>query len=173
MLSRLDDCNALLAGYSDKALNKLQLVLNTADRMLSRTPQKQHITPALAHQNWLPVEVVLLLTYKALHGLLPISLTWSCRTYLHLRYGHKTQASLLSLEFLSKQLKAGLSAKFTTTLLYHQYKVTTTLLQHCYYSIATQCYYNVTTLQHYSNTTLQSYYNVTTSYYSDVTHLRP
>jgi hypothetical protein len=34
---------------------------------------------------------------------------WSCRTYLHVRYGHKTQASLLSLEFLSKQLEAGLS----------------------------------------------------------------
>jgi hypothetical protein len=30
-------------------------------------------------------------------------------TYLHVRYGHKTQASLLSLEFISKQLEAGLS----------------------------------------------------------------
>jgi uncharacterized protein (UPF0261 family) len=28
--SRLDYCNALLFGYMDKALNKLQLVLNTA-----------------------------------------------------------------------------------------------------------------------------------------------
>ena len=27
--------------------------------------------------------------------LLPISLIWSCRTYLHVRYGHKTQASYI------------------------------------------------------------------------------
>ncbi|CDQ70230.1 unnamed protein product [Oncorhynchus mykiss] len=41
--------------------------------------------------------------------LLPIFPIWFCRTYLHVRYGHKTQASLLSLEFLSKQLETGLS----------------------------------------------------------------
>ena len=38
--------------------------------------------------------------------LLPIFPIWSCRTYLHVRYGHKTQASLLS---LSNQLEVGLS----------------------------------------------------------------
>jgi hypothetical protein len=35
--SRLDYCNALLYGYPDKALNKLQLVLNTPARILIRT----------------------------------------------------------------------------------------------------------------------------------------
>jgi hypothetical protein len=37
--------------------------------------------------------------------LLPIALIWFCRTNLHIRYGYKMQA----LEFLSKQLEAGLS----------------------------------------------------------------
>ena len=34
--STLDYCNALLSGYLDKAQNKLQLVLNTAARILTR-----------------------------------------------------------------------------------------------------------------------------------------
>ena len=41
--------------------------------------------------------------------LLPISPILSCRTYRQVRYSHKTLASLLSLEFLSKLLEAGFS----------------------------------------------------------------
>ena len=63
-------------GYPDKALNKLQLVLNMAARILTRTKQFDHITLVLASLHWLPVKAtadfkILLLTYKALQGLAP------------------------------------------------------------------------------------------------------
>ena len=72
--SRLDYCNALLSGYLDKALNY------TAARILTRTQKCDHITPVLASLHWLPVMAradfkVLLLTYKALHGLAPTYLS--------------------------------------------------------------------------------------------------
>ena len=41
--------------------------------------------------------------------LILISPIWPCHTYLHICYGHKTQSSLLSRDFLSKHLEAGLS----------------------------------------------------------------
>ena len=52
--SRLDYCNALLSGYLDKALNKLQIVINTAARILARTKRFDHITPVLTSLQWIP-----------------------------------------------------------------------------------------------------------------------
>ena len=57
-------------------LKGLQLIQNAAARILTRTRRFEHISPVLASLHWLPVKFrgVLLLTFKALHGLAPLYL---------------------------------------------------------------------------------------------------
>ena len=74
--SRLDYCNSLLSGCSNKSLRTLQLIQNAAARVLTGTKIRDHISPILASLHWLPVKSriefkILLLTYKALHGQAP------------------------------------------------------------------------------------------------------
>ncbi|KXJ14933.1 hypothetical protein AC249_AIPGENE3691 [Exaiptasia diaphana] len=74
--SRLDNCNSLLYGISGVHLDKLQHVLNSAARIVTLSKCRDHITPLLKDLHWLPVRQrinykILLLTFKALHGLTP------------------------------------------------------------------------------------------------------
>ncbi len=98
MTSRLDYCNALLGGCSARLINKLQMVQNAATRVLTRTRTYDHISPVMSTLHWLPIKhrtdfKILLITYKALNGLL-LS-TWA-NFYriivLHVRYDLKTLA---------------------------------------------------------------------------------
>ena len=74
--SRLDYCNALYSASNKKAISRLQMVQNSAARLLTNTKKRDHITPVLAALHWLPVSYridfkLLLITFKALHGLAP------------------------------------------------------------------------------------------------------
>ena len=47
VMSRLDSCNAVLYGLPDAPLQKLQLVQNSAARLVTGTHRRERITPVL------------------------------------------------------------------------------------------------------------------------------
>ena len=73
--SKLDSCNSLLCGLPQSLIDRLQAVQNCAARPVTRSrKQDLYITPILEQLHWLPIYSrikykMLLLTFKALHGL--------------------------------------------------------------------------------------------------------
>ena len=55
VLSRLDYCNAVLAGLPAATLAPLQRVLNAAARLVLDLKPRDHATPALREWHWLPI----------------------------------------------------------------------------------------------------------------------
>ena len=69
--SKVDCCHSLLLNLPVIQTNRLQLVLNSAARAVTKTPKFHHITPILKSLHWLKINEriqykVLSLTYKSL-----------------------------------------------------------------------------------------------------------
>ena len=83
-------------------------MLNIAARILTRTPKFDNITPVLASLHWLPVNAradfkVLLLTYKALHGLALTDLSDLVLPYILTRTLRSQDTGPLTVLRISKQ----------------------------------------------------------------------
>ncbi|KAK3537219.1 hypothetical protein QTP70_003376 [Hemibagrus guttatus] len=70
VISRLDNCNSLLAGLPLNAIRPLQMIQNAAARLVFNLPKFSHTTPLLPSLHWLPVAArirfkTLMLAYKA------------------------------------------------------------------------------------------------------------
>ena len=69
--SKLDYCNSLFLNLPANQLDRLQLVLNSAARAVTKTPKFRHITPILKPLHWLKITECIYykiqsMTYKCL-----------------------------------------------------------------------------------------------------------
>ncbi len=89
VLSRLDYCNALLAGLPANSIKPLQLIQNAAARLIFNEPKRTHITPLFINLHWLPIAArikfkALMFACKTTSGSAPLYLNSLLQTYVPL-----------------------------------------------------------------------------------------
>ena len=80
VISKIDYCNALLYGLSAYNINRLQILQNSAARVIYGKRKRDHVSEILAELHWLKVEPrihfkVLCLVFKCIMALAPAYLS--------------------------------------------------------------------------------------------------
>ncbi len=80
VISRVDYCNALLAGLPSNTIKPLQMIQNAAARLVFNEPKRAHVTPLFVSLHWLQVAAriqfkTLMIAYRTTTGSAP--------TYFH------------------------------------------------------------------------------------------
>ena len=76
VISRLDYCNALLAGLPSSTIKPLQMIQNAAAWLVFNEPKRAHVTPLFISLHWLPVAArikfkTLMFAYRTAKGSAP------------------------------------------------------------------------------------------------------
>ncbi len=87
VISRLDHCNALLAGLPSCTMKPLQMIQNAAARLVFNEPKRVHVTLLFISLHWLPVAAhikfkTLMLAYRTTTGSAPAYFHSLLRIYI-------------------------------------------------------------------------------------------
>ncbi len=79
VISRLDYCNALLAGLPSCTIKPLQMIQNAVARLVFNEPKRAHVTPLFISLHWLQLAArikfkTLMLAYRTTARLLPLTI---------------------------------------------------------------------------------------------------
>ncbi len=120
VISRLDYCNALLAGLPSNTIKPLQIIQNAAARLVFNEPKRAHVTPLFVSLHWLPVAAriqfkTLMLAYRTTTGSAPTYFHSLLRIYIPSR--SLRSASERRLMVPSQRGSKSLSRTFSFTIL--------------------------------------------------------
>ena len=128
--SRLDYCHALFAEVTKQTLNKLQIIQNSAARVLTGTiiffhsikiTPLQFFSPVLKSLHWLPVKQriylkILLIVFKSLNGLAPSYSSDMVTAYTPARCLQYSSKGLLSIPRINTNSAHGAFSHYAPTL---------------------------------------------------------
>jgi hypothetical protein len=109
VLSRLDFHNALLSGCAQKYTDRLQVVQNSAARLIFRVRKRDHVSPLLRELHWLPIKAriqykLCTLCYHFFDGTCPAYFDTLLSRYVCGRPGNRSNADTRLLRQIRKDL---------------------------------------------------------------------